>query len=131
VFRALYPANWAELSERVRFERAGGRCQGCGSLHLAVVRCLPDGREFDEIAQTWRDRRGRSAYWPDQIDAEHFRLTRVELAVAHQDSIPTNNRLANLCSLCQRCHLLDDLQFHRVQRLSPPPGDPRFVSRFV
>jgi len=27
-----------------------------------------------------------------------------------------NNRLANLRGLCQRCHLLHDLPFHRVQR---------------
>jgi hypothetical protein len=56
-FRALYPAHWRELSRRVRFERAGGRCQGCGRPHLARLRCLPDGRWFDEAMQTWRDRR--------------------------------------------------------------------------
>ena len=32
------------------------------------------------------------------------------------DNNPANNRLANLRSLCQRCHLLHDLPFHRVQR---------------
>jgi hypothetical protein len=115
-FRSLYPPNWSELSERIRFERAGGRCQGCGRPHLAMVRCLPDGRWFDETAQTWRDRRGRPARWPDLIDAGHFRMTRVVLAAAHLDNNPANNRLANLRGLCQRCHLLHDLPFHRVQR---------------
>src|SRR5271166_263889 len=115
-FRALYPPNWPELSERVRFERAGGRCRGCGRPHLAMVRCLPDRRWFDESAQTWRDRRGRAVRWPDLIDAGHFRVTRAVLAAAHLDSNPANNRLANLRSLCQRCHLLHDLPFHRVQR---------------
>jgi hypothetical protein len=38
------------------------------------------------------------------------------LAAAHLDNNPANNRLANLRSLCQRCHLLHDLPFHRVQR---------------
>lgn len=28
--KALYPANWREISHRIRFERAGGRCEGCG-----------------------------------------------------------------------------------------------------
>src|SRR4051812_35626572 len=27
--RPLYPPNWAELSRRVRFERARGECEGC------------------------------------------------------------------------------------------------------
>jgi hypothetical protein len=115
-FRALYPSNWPELSERVRFERAGGRCQGCGRPHLATVRCLPDGRWFDESKRTWRDGRGRPARWPDLIDAGYFRLTRVVLAAAHLDNNPANSRLANLRGLCQRCHLLHDLPFHRVQR---------------
>ena len=54
--RPLYPPHWRELSSHVRFERAGGRCQRCGRPHLALLRCLPDGRWFDEQAATWRDR---------------------------------------------------------------------------
>jgi hypothetical protein len=46
--RPLYPPHWRELSSHVRFERAGGRCQRCGRPHLARLRCLPDGRWFDE-----------------------------------------------------------------------------------
>jgi len=115
-FRSLYPPNWRELSERVRFERAGGRCQGCARPHLATVRCLPDGRWFDETVRTWRDRRGRPAHWPDLADAAHLRLTRVVLAAAHLDNNPANNRLANLRGLCQRCHMLHDRPFHLAQR---------------
>lgn len=115
-FRRLYPPNWAALSVRIRFERAGGRCQGCGRPHLTRVRCLPDGRWFDEAAQTWRDRRGRPARWPDLIDAVHLRLTRVVLAAAHLDNNPANNRLSNLRGLCQRCHMLHDRPFHLAQR---------------
>jgi hypothetical protein len=115
-FRLLYPSNWPALSRRVRFERAGGRCQGCGRPHLARVRCLPDGRWFDETARTWRDGRGRPARWPDLIDVSHVRLTRVVLAAAHLDNNPANNRLANLKSLCQRCHMLHDGPFHLAQR---------------
>ena len=74
--RPLYPPHWRELSSHVRFERAGGRCQRCGRPHLAFVRCLPDGRWFDEQAATWRDRRGRLARWPDLVEATKFRMTR-------------------------------------------------------
>jgi hypothetical protein len=115
-FRVLYPPNWADLSQRIRFERAGGRCQGCGRPHLARVRCLPDGRWFDEAKRTWRDRRGRPARWPDLIDAVDLRLTRVVLAAAHMDNNPANNRLSNLRGLCQRCHMLHDRPFHLAQR---------------
>lgn len=114
--RALYPSHWRELSRRVRFERAGGRCQSCGRPHLAQLRCLPDGRWFDEKASIWRDRRGRPARWPDLIEAIRFKTTRVVLAAAHLDSNPANNRLANLKSLCQRCHMLHDRPHHLAQR---------------
>jgi hypothetical protein len=115
-FQSLYPPDWSALSRRVRFERAGGRCQGCRRPHLAQVRCLPDGRWFDETARTWRGGRGRPARWPDLIEAGTVRLTRVVLAAAHLDNDPTNNRLANLRGLCQRCHMLHDRPFHLAQR---------------
>jgi hypothetical protein len=115
-FRALYPPDWQALSRRVRFERANGRCQGCGRQHMAEVRCLPDGRWFDETGPAWRDRRGRPARWPDLVDAARARRTRVVLAAAHLDNNPANNRLANLRSLCQRCHMLHDRPFHLMQR---------------
>jgi hypothetical protein len=115
-FRALYPPDWPALSRHVRFDRAGGRCQKCGRPHLARVRCLPDGRWFDEAAQTWRDRRGRPARWPDLIEVTKLRQTRVVLATAHLDHNPTHNRWSNLRGLCQRCHMLHDRPFHLVQR---------------
>jgi len=91
--RPLYPPHWRELSSHVRFERADGRCQRCGRPDLVLLRCLPDGRWFDEQAATWRDRRGRPGRWPDLMEAPRFRMTRVVLAAAHLDSDPTNNRL--------------------------------------
>jgi len=114
--RPLYPPHWRELSRHVRFERAEGRCQRCGRPHLVVLRCLPDGRWFDEQAATWRDRRGRPARWPDLEEATRFRMTRVVLAAAHLDSDPTNNRPKNLRALCQRCHMLHDRPQHLAQR---------------
>ena len=115
-FRGLYPPHWRELSRKIRFERAGGRCQECGRPHLTQLRCLPDGRWFDAAAQTWRDRRGKPARWPDLIEAVGLRSTRVVLAAAHLDHDPANNRLRNLRSLCQRCHMLHDRPHHLEQR---------------
>ena len=31
--RALYPANWEQISNRIRFERAGGVCEECAAIH--------------------------------------------------------------------------------------------------
>ena len=114
--RPLYPQHWRELSRHVRFERAGGRCQACGRPHLVRLRCLPDGRWFDESGATWRDRRGRPAPWPDLVEATRLRITRVVLAAAHLDSNPANNRLSNLRCFCQRCHMLHDRPYHLAQR---------------
>jgi hypothetical protein len=114
--RSLYPAHWRELSRRVRFERAGGICQGCGRPHGATVRCLPDGRWYDPARKTWRDRRGRTARWPDLEQLVRLRTTRVVLAAAHLDHDPAHNRLRNLRSLCQRCHMIYDRPHHLAQR---------------
>ena len=113
--RSLYPAHWSDLSRRVRFERAGCICQGCGRPHGATIRCLPDGRWFDPARQTWRDRRGRPARWPDLEQMAGLRTTLVVLAAAHLDHDPANNRLRNLRGLCQRCHLLHDRPHHLAQ----------------
>jgi hypothetical protein len=114
--RWYYPIDWPQLSRHVRFERAGGICQGCGRPHGEVVRCLPDGRWYDETRQTWRNHRGRPARWPDTAEATGVRHTRVVLAAAHLDHNPGNNRLKNLRSLCQRCHLIHDRPHHLAQR---------------
>jgi hypothetical protein len=45
--RWFYPIDWPQLSRHVRFERAGGICQGCGRPHGETIRCLPDGRWYD------------------------------------------------------------------------------------
>jgi len=114
--KALYPSDWRQLSRRVRFERAHGCCEVCGRPHAMMIRCLPDGRWFDPMKQTWRDRRGRHASWPDLLALILARTTRVVLAAAHLDHDPTNNRLRNLKSLCQRCHILHDRPYHLAQR---------------
>jgi len=57
--RWFYPIDWPEISRRVRFERAGGLCEGCGRPHGEGICCLPDGRWFDPMQNTWRNGRGR------------------------------------------------------------------------
>ena len=113
--RPLYPRDWKEISRRIRFGRAGGRCVACGRPHGAVLRCLPDGRWLDPDG-VWRDGRGRVARAPDLVEWTRLRTTRVVLAAAHLDHDPANNRLRNLRSLCQRCHLRHDRTHHLAER---------------
>ena len=51
--RGFYLSDWRQISQRERFERAAGMCQGCGRLHGMTVRCLPDGRWFHTTNLTW------------------------------------------------------------------------------
>jgi len=85
--KALYPANWREISNRIRFERAGGRCEGCGRHHGELVEGYRPGR-----------------------------ITRVVLTTAHRNHDPRDNSEANLAAWCQRCHLAHDLVEHLAQR---------------
>ena len=114
--RPLYPPHWRTLSLWVRFERAGGRCQECSRRHLTVIRCLPDGRWFDEVERLWRNSRGRPCPSPDMVDALGLRTTRVVLAAAHLDHNPSHNQRRNLKAFCQRCHMRHDRDHHRMQR---------------
>ena len=57
--RWLYPIDWRELSNLIRFRRAKGRCEHCRRPHGRDVLHLGDGIWWDEDAATWRDGQGR------------------------------------------------------------------------
>lgn len=99
----LYPADWAEISHRIRFQRAGGKCERCG---------VPHGHFRDEFEavhdpKTWASLQAQGFIW---------RATRIILTTAHLDHDPTNNDEQNLAALCQRCHLRHDLAHHLMSR---------------
>jgi hypothetical protein len=114
--RRLYPNDWPQISRKVRFERAGGIRQGCGRPHGLTLRCPSNGRRFDATCNIWRNGRGRPARWPDLVETAHIRHTRVILAAAHLDHDPPNNRLRNLKSRCQQCHMIQDRPHHLARR---------------
>lgn len=90
--RDRYPANWREISERIRFGRAGGRCEcegECGRGHLG--RC--SRRQGDRLRM--------------EIDSPTVVLT-----TAHLDHTPENCDPANLKAMCQGCHLHYDRAHH-------------------
>ncbi len=113
--RWLYPIDWQQLSDAIRFERAGSRCEKCRRPHLRRIVHLGDGRWWDGDAGHWRSDRGRRAAVKGFTLAS-VRSTYVVLACAHLDHDPGNNDPVNLAALCQRCHMIHDAAEHRWQR---------------
>jgi hypothetical protein len=88
--RARYPADWRQISARIRFVRAGGRCEcegECGKGH--VGRCAAANGQPHPVTRS-----------------------RVVLTVAHLDHTPEHCDDANLRAMCQRCHLSYDAGHH-------------------
>lgn len=105
--RPLYPDNWKEISRRIRFERAGGKCEKCGVADGAIG--YRDGAgKFHEYRADMTA--GELAALDAAIDDEPRTATRdprplkIVLTVAHVDQNPANNAESNLLALCQRCH---------------------------
>ena len=94
--RRRYPPNWKAISHRIRFERAGGRCEcrgECGEQH--GVRCLAlHGTPIEGNANG----------------------SLVVLTTAHLDHTPENCADGNLRAMCQRCHLAYDRAEHASTR---------------
>jgi hypothetical protein len=114
--RWLYPIDWPQVSDAIRFGRAGARCERCARPHRRFVAHLGDGRWWDAGAGCWRSARGRRVAVRDRVDLASVRATYVVLACAHLDHDPGHNMPGNLAALCQRCHMLHDAAEHRWQR---------------
>lgn len=103
--RARYPDNWREISERIRFERAHGRCEcdgRCGHDHIAE-------NTTEGVTNL------------ERCDARHMCAhpvtdSTVVLTVAHLDHNPENCADDNLMAMCQRCHLAYDAEHHAQSR---------------
>lgn len=89
-----YPANWKQISEEIRFNRANNRCEVCGIENHTTV------HSFTENGETvWR---------PLDIGEWYFKgcpkTVKVILTVAHLDHQPENCDPGNLKAMCQKCH---------------------------
>ena len=118
--RWMYPIDWRQLSDAIRFGRAASRCERCARPHRRHVAHLGDGRWWDAEAHCWRSGQGRRiarhVMTRDGFLLAQVSTTFVVLACAHLDHDPGNNAPANLAALCQRCHMLHDAAEHRWQR---------------
>jgi hypothetical protein len=91
--RGRYPANWRDISQRIR-QRSGGQCEckgECRSGHSGRCQALN------------RNPHPRTG-------------SIVVLTVAHLDHTPENVADGNLKAMCQACHLSYDADHHRATR---------------
>jgi len=91
--KAKYPDNWKEISNYIRFERAGGRCECIGEcgLHTTTGRCI--------------ERHSTEA---------QYAKGRIILTVAHLNHIESDCREENLKAMCNSCHLRYDSEHHQL-----------------
>lgn len=89
--RDRYPADWKQISIRIRHDRAAGRCECRGECGV--------------------DHGGRCAAEHDK--AHPVTGSKVVLTTAHRDHTPENVDDTNLFAACQRCHLRYDAPHHR------------------
>lgn len=130
--KSRYPDNWREISERIRYERAGNKCEWCGVPNGALIlRSVEDGSRYiiSDDDGVWHYPDGeaiRLSEIPDEYNMRE-KETRVILTVAHlgaphADGTPGDKhdkmdvRDENLAALCQRCHLLYDMDEHVENR---------------
>lgn len=91
----LYPPEWHEISRRLRFERAGNRCEWCGAEN----------------------------YKPHPVTGSKVVLTVAHLGIDKPDGTPGSKddlhdvREENLAALCQKCHLDFDRDDHLRRRV--------------
>ena len=98
-----YPPDWSVISQRVRFERAGGKCEcrgECGHEHPGGRCNAPHGvTVYRSKAEPW--------VWYLEPGEDAYPV-RIILTTAHLDHDRANNDDANLRALCQFCHLNHD-----------------------
>lgn len=115
--RARYPKDWPSISARIRYERAGNRCEECGVQNGQL-----GGRD---AAGKWHPARptgdnGLRLTWPAPGSWSwcegglQLRIVRIVLTVAHLDHTPENCGDENLRAWCQRCHNRYDAKARRA-----------------
>lgn len=109
---ADYHPDWKAISKRIRFERAGGKCEWCGVEHGAIgARDLAGNWFNQEDWLGWNSEYGYSVF-----GTYAPRIIKIVLTVAHLDHDKNNNDDDNLAALCQRCHLNYDRPRHLAKR---------------
>jgi hypothetical protein len=115
--RSRYPDDWRAISARIRFDRAGGRCEclgECGSRHHADLLAL-----IEAALEAGADVYGENT--DPRCPARHGHVhpwtgAQVVLTTAHLDHVPEHCDDENLRAMCQSCHLNYDRAHHAASR---------------
>jgi hypothetical protein len=111
-----YHPDWHTISWRIRFDRAGGRCEcrgQCGLDHHAEA--------IEHDADIHRESGGLLNLRPEwdwerclSFNGELHIVTgsKIVLTVCHLDHDIANNEEGNLLAMCPRCHLRYDAAHH-------------------
>jgi len=127
--KTRYPSDWAAISKRIRFERAGNQCEWCGVRnHIWVYRKRGTAEYLVQVGDEIHTLDGRPIRVSELPDGYRYNSpTYIVLTVAHlgaprDDGAPGDKRDKmdcrdeNLAALCQRCHLLYDIDERVVSR---------------
>jgi hypothetical protein len=113
--KKLYPANWPQISRRIRVGRANNYCEVCGVRNYSVGYRI--NGEFHYLsAPPFNHPAGFSDFmaaieitwhYNDWCDQDPKAIV-IVLTVAHLDHNPENCADNNLLCMCQRCHNIYD-----------------------
>lgn len=99
-----YPPDWQAIADRIKFGRAGGRCEctgECGDEHNLGA----DGRCYRRHGEEYLAKRGNLTV-----------IAVVILTTAHLSPPVANCDDDNLKAMCQACHLKFDWELHARTR---------------
>lgn len=102
-----YPKDWKQISNRIRFERAEGKCEQCGVAHGDIGYWLHGEWHSFERLMDVLDNSGIDLISEAGVPGDKM-PTKIILGTAHLDHDVTNNEESNLMALCQLCHLNHD-----------------------
>lgn len=101
-----YPPNWKEIRKRI-LERAENKCEICGvPNHVFICRPKKNSSDWDLAPEGM----SAEAMWVDGM-----KLTKIVLTIAHMKHDKGDDE-STLKALCQRCHLIHDLEHHKANR---------------
>ena len=129
--KKLYPKNWKQISKRIIWKRAKGRCEKCGVYNRAVgyrdeegvfiplqgcleLDCYGMGKTYPEQKTLSYKEAREIAEGLNHDGFTEYKIIVIVLTTAHIDHDPTNNEEGNLAAWCQKCHNNHDLP-HRLE----------------
>lgn len=130
-----YPKNWAEISHRIRFDRAKGKCEKCGVPNYELGGRDKNGRWHkvwateESLAGLRWPKPGEEWWCGTKENSRLLRIVRIVLTVAHLDNVPENCTDENLLALCQSCHLRLDHALHLTNRVRCPKSVDMFSGK--